>query len=418
MSVPQWLSLFGGYGIEMEYMVVDRDTLSILPVVDEILRAVAGEYVASTEQDALAWSNELVLHVIELKTNGPAAMLEGLPQALAADVTRLNGLLASMGGRLMPTAMHPWMDPGRETRLWPHADNAIYAAYDRIFGCQGHGWSNLQSTHINLPFADDEEFERLHAAIRCLLPILPALAASSPVAEGRCTGWMDTRLQAYRGNARKIPSIAGRIIPEHAATRAEYERVILAPMYADIAPHDPAGVLQHEWLNSRGAIARFDRHAIEIRLLDIQECPLADLAIAAAIVAVLQALVAERWCSLAEQQSLAIEALEAVLLDTIRFGDQAIIRDRRYLGQMGFPDEFANAGDLWQHVLESLHPSPLDPGTPWRAPLAVILQQGCLARRIRTALDPAVSRARLREVFGELCDCLSAGRLFLGSVAT
>lgn len=181
MSLSRALPLFDGYGIEMEYMVVDRATLAILPRTDEILRAVAGEYVAVTEQGALAWSNELVLHVIELKTNGPASTLDALPSAFAADVARINGLLEPMGGRLMPSAMHPWMDPHRETRLWPHEDNAIYAAYDRIFGCQGHGWSNLQSTHINLPFADDQEFARLHAAIRFLLPIVPALAASSPV---------------------------------------------------------------------------------------------------------------------------------------------------------------------------------------------------------------------------------------------
>ena len=33
-------------------------------------------------------------------------------------------------------------------------------------------------------------------------------------------------------------------------------------------------------MNSRGAIARFDRNAIEIRVIDVQECPKADLAIA------------------------------------------------------------------------------------------------------------------------------------------
>ncbi|HAL85576.1 MAG TPA: hypothetical protein DCM31_01010, partial [Deferribacteraceae bacterium] len=37
-------------------------------------------------------------------------------------------------------------------------------------------------------------------------------------------------------------------------------------MYRDIAPYDPECILQEEWLNSRGAIARFDRKAIEIRL--------------------------------------------------------------------------------------------------------------------------------------------------------
>ena len=56
----------------------------------------------------------------------------------------------------MPGGAHPWMDPARETRLWPHEDNEIYEAFDRIFGCTGHGWSNLQCVHLNLPFDDDE----------------------------------------------------------------------------------------------------------------------------------------------------------------------------------------------------------------------------------------------------------------------
>ena len=74
----------------------------------------------------------------------------------------------------------------------------IYQTYDRIFGCKAHGWANLQSMHLNLPFADDAEFARLHAAIRLVLPIIPALAASSPIADGRPTGFMDIRMEAYR----------------------------------------------------------------------------------------------------------------------------------------------------------------------------------------------------------------------------
>ena len=137
------------------------------------------------ECGALRWSNELVLHVLELKTNGPASVLGGLADEFTRQVRQINQLLEGFGGMLMPGAMHPWMDPDLETRLWPHGDRSIYAAYDRIFGCRGHGWSNLQSTHLNLPFQGDEEFGRLHAAIRLLLPLLPALAASSPVIGGR-----------------------------------------------------------------------------------------------------------------------------------------------------------------------------------------------------------------------------------------
>jgi len=280
------ISLFHAFGVELEYMIVDARTLSVRPIADEVLKAAAGQITSEVECGEIAWSNELALHVIELKTNGPAPSLAPLPTLFQEQVTRIQEILARYDARLMPTAMHPWMNPDQELRLWPHDYNPVYESYNRIFDCRGHGWANLQSVHLNLPFADDEEFGRLHAAIRLLLPILPALAASSPVVERRLSGLLDTRMETYRSNSQRIPSITGAVIPEPVFTRKDYQQRILERMYADIAPHDPAGILQHEWLNSRGAITRFDRNTIEIRVLDVQECPLADVAICAAAAAV------------------------------------------------------------------------------------------------------------------------------------
>ncbi len=159
----------------------------------------------------------------------------------------------------MPTAMHPWMNPRTETRIWPHENAEIYAAYDRIFDCKRHGWGNLQSMHLNLPFADDHEFARLHAAVRLLLPILPAIAASSAIAEGRNTGWMDFRMENYRTHQARVPLTIGKVIPDTVSSRVAYERDILAPMYREIEALDAKRILQHEWLNVRGAVPRFDR---------------------------------------------------------------------------------------------------------------------------------------------------------------
>src|SRR5690606_18371458 len=99
--------------------------------------------------------------------------------------------------------------------------------FDRIFNCGGHGWANLQSVHLNLPFANDAEFGRLHTAIRLLLPLMPALAASSPLVERRMTGVLDNRLEFYRSNAKRVPSVTGLVVPEPALTRQEYEQDIL-----------------------------------------------------------------------------------------------------------------------------------------------------------------------------------------------
>jgi carboxylate-amine ligase len=412
---PASIHLFQAYGVELEYMIVDRETLSVLPITDKVLYEVAGEYLSEVEMGELAWSNELALHVIELKTNGPAPRLDPLPQRFQDHVHRINTLLVPMGARLMPTAMHPWMDPHRELKLWPHQYNIVYEAYNRIFDCRGHGWANLQSVHLNLPFAGDEEFGSLHAAIRLLLPIMPALAASSPVVERRLSKMQDTRLDVYRSNASQVPSLSGQVVPEPAFTRADYERSILQRIYDDIAPFDPAGTLQHEWLNSRGAIARFDRNTIEIRVLDVQECPLADLAICQAIAAVLQALTQQRWTSTLRQQGVTTEPLAEILGATTQRAERAVIRDRLYLEQFGCPADAASAQELWQHLIEQVLPAPGNSGEPapfWQQPLQTILQQGPLARRITTALggDPS---ERLELVYRELCDCLSGGRMFL-----
>ena len=199
------LHLFEGFGVELEYMIVHADSLDVFPATDQVLLAVAGEYVSEIEQGDLAWSNELVNHVIELKTNGPSPLLRGLDAAFARDVGSIQDILLPVGGRLMPSAAHPWMDPLTETQLWPHEYNAVYEAFDRIFGCKGHGWANLQCVHLNLPFAGDDEFGRLHAAIRLVLPLIPALAASSPILDGRLTGLMDSRMHYYRENQKRIP---------------------------------------------------------------------------------------------------------------------------------------------------------------------------------------------------------------------
>ncbi|MGE0225825.1 MAG: glutamate-cysteine ligase family protein [Acetobacteraceae bacterium] len=409
------LGLFDAYGIELEYMIVDGERLSVLPAADRVLHALAGEFVNEVETGALAWSNELALHVIELKTNGPVRSLAGLHQTFQRDVARLNALLTPLGGLLMPTAMHPWMDPARETRLWPHGHSAIYQAFDRIFSCRGHGWSNLQSMHINLPFADDDEFARLHAAIRMTMPLMPALAASSPAMEGRLTGVLDNRLEVYRDNCARIPSVSGRIIPEPAWSRRAYETEILQRIYRDLAPLDPEGVLQHEWVNARGAIARFERNTIEIRVLDTQECPAADIAVAGLIVEAVRALTEEHWCSLRHLQKWDSGPLQRLFMQCVQQADHAVIEDDRYRAVFGFPERGpCRARDLWQHLIETLFAQGAVPPTEWRDWHRLYQRRGCLARRISDALGKAPAPDQMAAIYRRLCDCLAQGALFDG----
>jgi gamma-glutamyl:cysteine ligase YbdK (ATP-grasp superfamily) len=402
------LGLFEGFGIELEYMIVDSTTLDVKPIADALIEAEHGSVESEIERGGFAWSNELARHVIELKTNGPAPALGGLAAGFAGELARIDALLEPLGARALPTAMHPWMDANREFVQWPHGYSEVYATFHRIFDCRGHGWANLQSQHVNLPFADDAEFGRLHAAVRALLPILPALSAASPFADGVHRGVLDTRLEVYRTNARRVPSVSGQVVPEPVFTRADYE-ALLESIYADLAPHDPEGLLRYEWVNARGCIARFDRMAIEIRVLDTQECPRADLAIAAAASGVVRAL-----CEPARQdalRALATEPLAAILRSTSAAGEAAKLDDRDYLRALGLSAVPRSAGDVWAALIErDVLPDPA--AAEHRPALDVLLGEGPLARRILRRTGTAPEREALRAVYRELADCLRANRLF------
>lgn len=407
MSRP--FCLFERYGVELEYMIVDAATLDVRPVADRLVHAGGRARKNEVRHGALRWSNELVMHVIELKTDGPSRSLAGLEKLFLEEIRFLNGMLGEMGCRLLPTAMHPWMDPVRETRLWPYGNKTIYQTFDRIFDCRGHGWSNLQSTHLNLPFAGDEEFRRLHTAIRVLLPLLPALAASSPYVEGRAAPLLDMRLEAYRHNCRRIPSLTGHVVPEWVATPGQYRKRILKRLYRDLAPHDPQEVLKDEWVNARGAIARFDRQTIEIRVLDIQECPRADLAILEFIVAVLKGLVSEKLAPFGKQKNLRVGELGAMFRQCAATGERTVLDHRNYLRALGASGKAAmSAGDLLRMLFERV--APVD--APWRSTIGFILGNGCLARRILKAAGKKPAREKLAAVYARLADGLQRGELF------
>jgi glutamate---cysteine ligase / carboxylate-amine ligase len=322
---------------------------------------------------------------------------------------------------LLPTAMHPWMNPDREMKLWPHDYSPVYEAFNRIFNCRGHGWANLQSTHWNLPFKNEEQFARLHAAIRLILPLLPGIAASSPIYDERTHHQLDCRLDVYRRNSAKIPSITGSVVPEPVYTEADYEREIYQRMYRDIAPEDPEGTLQHIWLNARGAIARFDRGAIEIRVIDIQECPKADIAIGSLMVAALQNLCNENWTSFDQQSIVPTEDLAKLFLESVQKGPAAMISSdiARHFGCDG-PIQL---GQLWQDLRNRLRSNPWFNDEVLRT-LDVILEHGTLSQRILASigetsdlgnsldLQAELNRDSLHRTYSQLGDCLNFGKVF------
>ena len=114
-------------GVDVEHMIVDASTLDVKPIAGRLLAETRGEgpgpgrvVPGQVDRGPVTWSNGLVLHVIGLKTTAPTPDFVGLATHFQESVGEIDGMLRGMDARLMPGGMHPWMDPERELRLWPH----------------------------------------------------------------------------------------------------------------------------------------------------------------------------------------------------------------------------------------------------------------------------------------------------------
>ena len=409
MSNSSW-HLFDRFGLELEYMIVSKKTGKVLPRVDAVLgKDENGENLSDVEHGDVGLSNELVSHVLEFKCAEPAKSFKGWSERFHKEILAANQKLSALDAELLPTAAHPFMDPMTETKLWPYDCNEIYEAYNRIFDCRGHGWANLQSTHLNISFSGDAEFGTLHAAIRLLLPLIPAFAASSPYLDGRYTGYKDARIETYRHNQEKIPSITGKVIPEAVYTEADYNEKIFEVVKRDIAPYDTDHLLNHFFLNSRGAIARFDRGAVEIRLVDIQECPKADVALAEFEMAILKGLAKGTFAPLEKQKAFDTDRLVKILFATVKDAEEALIQDSEYLKIFGIEASEMCAKDLLKSILEKVRS---DISAESLNVLQKLLDRGTLATVLVKKLGEKPSQEAFMQEYKKLARSLATNTLY------
>lgn len=391
-------------------MVVDRKTLAVKPVAGELLKAESEE--AFLEDGKVHWRKGIAKHILELSTRQAVKSLFKLPRRVDREVKAVNKLLRKYDAMLLPTGSHPFMDPTTETELWPFGkDEVVHQLSHELFDLRTHSWSNVHSAQIEVPFANDEEFAKLHAAVRLLLPIIPALSASSPFLDGRYTGFLDSRMEAYLHAQEKHPDLMGSMVPEAIYDQETYYREIYGPIGKVLGEHDPSRVLYHHYMNSRGAVPFFERNVLQIRVVDMQESPSADLAIAEFIVVALKALINGRWVSSYVQRAWPETDLLGIFLQVIKDAGNTMIANRDYLLMFGLlKQEQMQAIKLWQHLFVELYG---DLSENSRERIGHILEHGCLASRILKHTGRTPSQDDLVRVYKELALCLTEDRVFV-----
>jgi gamma-glutamyl:cysteine ligase YbdK (ATP-grasp superfamily) len=280
-------------GPEHEFSLVNGE-LKPLPIVDQVIKDYCGKTVNFVEQRWFTFGKEMQLHVIELKANEPFKSPQLFEETMQKSVEIVASFLDKYGASLLGTGMHPLLKLN-ETAVWPHRHRRIYEEYGKIFNLKQHGWLNIQSFHLNLPYSKEEDAVQQHNLLAGLCAYLPAISASSPIYEEAVGPYVDNRLWFYKTNQIEVPSIAGDIVPEYVASFRRYKEDVIGKYSEDLAKAGAGKTLLFkEWVNSRGVIFRSDRKALEIRVLDEQECVKSDVALSCFIRAALRGLLLEQ----------------------------------------------------------------------------------------------------------------------------
>lgn len=243
------------------------------------------------ELPRFTFGKEMQLHVMEVKANEPFQSPKVFEETMQQAVVTLGDFLKrKFHASLLGTGMHPLLRLA-DTGVWTHHHRRIYEEYGKIFNLKQHGWLNIQSFHLNLPYAKEKNGVLMHNLLANIAAYLPAVAAASPIYEGTMGANVDNRLAFYKVNQKEVPSITGEVVPEPVSSFGMYKKEVIERYSRDLAR---AGadktILFKEWVNSRGVIFRFDRAALEVRVMDEQECIKSDVALSCFVRAAMRGL--------------------------------------------------------------------------------------------------------------------------------
>jgi len=358
-----------------------------------------------TSSAEVAWTCDRWEHLLTLTLTKHTKRPMSHVRRLNAEVRSMNALLSERNAVLVPAAAHPF---AQGDLLTMRADAPGRAVLSSSFDMHRAGWCNSQITCLRVSFSSDEEFSRLHASVRLLLPLLPAISAASPYLNGACTGVMSARAEASMHHVDSLPQLLGPVIPEAVFSEEDYYRTVFSPMAQALVAVDAGQALDHYGMNARAAVARFDRGELELRVLDRQECVTADLALAEMTLAVVRAMGSGRWVSTYLQRAWSEDDLFPIYMQTVRESGQAVISNRDYLFMFGLmKQDRMSVQKIWQHLFVELYG---DLSDECRRVMAHILEHGCLSQRMLRRYGKAPTASALIELVDDLSGHLAADR--------
>jgi hypothetical protein len=221
---------------------------------------------------------------------------------------------------------------------------------------------------------------------------------------------VDNRMEWIFRHQAAVPESQGDILPEPIASLSDYRRRILQPMYQALEAHPGGDVLKRDFFNARGAVLKSGRRALEIRVIDMQECVQLDIAIAVFVRSLLR-----HYSRQYMTGRTALPPRKILLEDfraTVRCGSAA----RVVAPQLGDEverdaDGRASARDTLRALSRIAQRTVRRDEARYLDLVSRMIEAGTLSERIRDRLTPLAGdaeqfRSATRNLYRELSDCL------------
>jgi carboxylate-amine ligase len=222
-------------GVELEFQLLNPDTLNLTPAAPDLLRMVP-----ATRQERI--KQEFIQSMIEINTDICATVSEAA--AGLTEISLLTEKLARQNNCLLYAAsLHPFAKSYEQLTT----DDARYKRILNDLQLIGRRFIT-QGLHVHVGMADGETAIKVCNEIRLYLPIFLALTTSSPFYEGQ-----DTGLCSYRTKLFEALPLAG--IPDAFGSWKHFHETIVMLMQTgiinqvrdiwwDVRPHPDFGTVE------------------------------------------------------------------------------------------------------------------------------------------------------------------------------
>jgi glutamate---cysteine ligase / carboxylate-amine ligase len=194
--------------VEEEFALLDPESLDLVNRFEDVQAAAAG---TRLEEHLVG---ELIASEVEVRTGRVESFAE-VPARMAERRAQLAALVEPLGLALGATGTHPWAD-WKEQRI---IDTPHYRRNDELL--RYVVWrNNTFGLHVHVAVKGADRAVAVHDGLRCLLPELLALSASSPFVESVDTGLHSARTQIF---TRFFPRCG---VPDAYGSWDEFERYV------------------------------------------------------------------------------------------------------------------------------------------------------------------------------------------------